>query len=120
MSFDPLSNRDPSPPPTLSPSPSDKNIYDGKLFTMLDLICQHTWNCDFDGHVHRWYFYGDEFGYSHQMTVSLIDYGTALDGDDSKILIVCCNGTETIILKRDDVDVSETFQGPESRVEVIC
>ncbi|GLB07391.1 hypothetical protein AtubIFM57258_002725 [Aspergillus tubingensis] len=71
MSLDPLPNRNPTPPPTLSPSsirvlvqtlthlvPStnqagDKNIYDDKLFTMLDTICQHTWKCDFDGHVHR-------------------------------------------------------------------
>lgn len=76
------------------------------------------------------------------MTVSLIDYGTALDGDDSKIPIVCCNGTEIVcmshpqylvsndslviqrlgswILKGDNVDVSKTFQGPGSRAEVIC
>ncbi|GKZ31581.1 hypothetical protein AbraIFM66950_000156 [Aspergillus brasiliensis] len=107
MSLGPLSNRDPPPPPALSPSPirilvqtlthlvpstdqaSDKNIYDDKLFTMLDRICQHIWNCDFDGDVHRWYTYGDEFGYSHRMCFFLIDYGTAPDGDDSKVPIVC-------------------------------
>ncbi|OJZ85807.1 hypothetical protein ASPFODRAFT_46874 [Aspergillus luchuensis CBS 106.47] len=107
MSLDPLPNRNPTPPPTLSPSPirvlvqtlthlvpstnqaGEKNIYDDKLFTMLDTICQHTWKCDFDGHVHRWYTYGDEFGYSHRMCFFLIDYGTAPGGDDSKGPIVC-------------------------------
>ncbi|PYH66919.1 uncharacterized protein BO88DRAFT_427512 [Aspergillus vadensis CBS 113365] len=52
---------------------------------MLDIICQHTWKCDFDGHVHRWYTYGDEFGYSHRMCFFLIDYGTAPGGDDSRV-----------------------------------
>ncbi|PWY78984.1 hypothetical protein BO83DRAFT_406610 [Aspergillus eucalypticola CBS 122712] len=96
MSLDPLPNRNPTPPPTLSLSPirvlvqtlthlvpstnqaGEKNIYDYKLFTMLDTICQHTWKCDFDGHVHRWYTYGDEFGYSHRMC-----------DDDSKVPIEC-------------------------------
>ncbi|GAT30939.1 hypothetical protein RIB2604_03701480 [Aspergillus luchuensis] len=48
---------------------------------MLDTICQHTWKCDFDGHVHRWYTYGDDFGYSHR----IIDKPQILQFEDVQV-----------------------------------
>jgi hypothetical protein len=53
-----------------------------KLISMLHRICQFQWNCKYTAGVHRWYTYGDEFGYNNRLCFFLIDYGTTSNDDD--------------------------------------
>ncbi|KAB8214143.1 hypothetical protein BDV33DRAFT_183328 [Aspergillus novoparasiticus] len=73
---------DPGPPP-LQPSPvrilvqtlthlvpsdgvaGDEDPYGDRLISMLDRICKHTWNVEFEPGAFRWYTCGDEFGYNN-------------------------------------------------------
>ncbi|KAI9925862.1 hypothetical protein MW887_005668 [Aspergillus wentii] len=62
------------------------DLYSSKLMAMLDRICQHHWNCDFQPGVQRFYSYGDEFGYNNRRCFFLVDYGTSDNDDDVPIL----------------------------------
>ncbi|KAE8359045.1 hypothetical protein BDV27DRAFT_163008 [Aspergillus caelatus] len=63
----------------------DEDPYGDRLISMLDRICKHTWDVEFEPGVHRWYTSGDEFGYNNRPCFFLVDYGNASTDDDVPI-----------------------------------
>ncbi|QPH15599.1 hypothetical protein C2857_000039 [Epichloe festucae Fl1] len=49
---------------------------------MLDLICQRTWNRDFDPKQDRWNVYGARFGCDNRRCYFLVDHGKSLCDSD--------------------------------------
>ena len=60
--------------------------YDERLLFMLDLICQHHWNRDYDPDQDRWSVYGARFGYDNRRCYFLVDHGQSSTDDDIPVL----------------------------------
>ena len=63
--------------------------YHERCMFMLNTICQHHWNRDFDLAQDRWNVYGAQFGYDNRDCYFLIDHGQSLSDKDSEY-----NGTQ--------------------------
>jgi len=53
---------------------------------MLDLICHHHLNRDFDPDQDRWSVYGARFGYDNRRCYFLVDYGRSHTDDHVPVL----------------------------------
>ncbi|KAK9440000.1 uncharacterized protein VB005_04620 [Metarhizium brunneum] len=60
--------------------------YHKRCLFMLDLICQRTWNRDFDPKQHRWNVRGALFGYDHHPCYFLVDHGQSSNDEDITVL----------------------------------
>ncbi|KAK6838761.1 hypothetical protein RU639_000378 [Aspergillus parasiticus] len=72
----------------------DEDPYSDRLISMLDRICKHTWNVEFEPGAFRWYTYGDEFGYNNRPCFFLVDYGNASNDDDVPVISYEWTGEE--------------------------
>lgn len=53
---------------------------------ILDRMCQHHWNCDFEAPKFRWAAYNDQFALNNRRCFFLVDYGESKDNDDVPLL----------------------------------
>jgi hypothetical protein len=60
--------------------------YLGRCEFMLDFICQHHWNRDYDPDQDRWSVYGAQFGYDNRRCYFLVDHGQSATDDDVPVL----------------------------------
>jgi hypothetical protein len=64
--------------------PGDGN-YERSMF-ILNRICQHHWNCDFQSSKFRWAAYNDQFSFNNRRCFFLVDYGESEDDGSVPIL----------------------------------
>ncbi|KAH8817338.1 hypothetical protein F5884DRAFT_830412 [Xylogone sp. PMI_703] len=57
-----------------------------RMFFILDRICQHHWNCDFDVPKFRRASYNCQFAFNNRRCFFLVDYGESQNDDDVPIL----------------------------------
>ena len=60
--------------------------YHARCMFMLNLICQHHWNHNFDLDQDRWNVYGAQFGYDNRSCYFLVDHGRSPTDDDVPVL----------------------------------
>lgn len=51
-----------------------------RMDAMLNLICRHVWDCDFQAPEFRWAGYNLRFAFSHKRCFFVVDHGESQDG----------------------------------------
>lgn len=57
-----------------------------RSFFMLDRMCQHHWNCDFEAPRFRWASYNAQFASNNRRCFFLVDYGESDNDEDVPVL----------------------------------
>lgn len=63
-----------------------------RSFFILNLVCQHHWNCDFQTPKFRCSSYNDFFAFNNRRCFFLVDYGESQNDDDVPVLSYAWTG----------------------------